>query len=48
MVIGMAAASRNMQELKERLAERFGRVPVQLTLYLPVPEADRSSSHLPT
>lgn len=38
MVIGMAAASQSMQELKERLAQRFGRVPIQLTLYLPAPD----------
>jgi hypothetical protein len=38
MVIGMAASSQSMQELKERLAHRFGRVPVQLTLYLPPPD----------
>jgi hypothetical protein len=37
LVIGMAAASSTLQELKERLAERFGRQPVQLTLYLPAP-----------
>ena len=35
MVIGMAAASENMQELKDRLAQRFGKVPIQLTFYLP-------------
>ena len=39
MVIGMAAASQTLGELKARLAERFGRVPVQLTLYLPPPSA---------
>lgn len=38
MVIGMAAASQSMQELKERLAQRFGRVPIQLTFYLPAPD----------
>lgn len=38
MVIGMAAASENMQQLRDRLAERFGRVPVQMTFYLPPPE----------
>ena len=38
MVIGMAAASNSMQQLRDRLAERFGRVPVQMTFYLPPPE----------
>lgn len=38
MVIGMAAASQSMQELKERLAQRFGRIPVQMTFYLPAPD----------
>lgn len=35
MVIGMAAACQNMPELRARMAERFGRTQVQLTLYLP-------------
>jgi len=35
MVIGMAAACRYMPELRQKMAERFGRVGVQLTLYLP-------------
>jgi hypothetical protein len=41
MVVGMAAASDSMQELRDRLAERFGRVPVQMTFYLPPPEPRR-------
>lgn len=34
MVTGMAAACRDMQGLRERMAERYGKVPVQLTFYL--------------
>jgi hypothetical protein len=35
MVIGMATACRDMTELRQRMAERFGREKVQFTLYLP-------------
>ena len=35
MVIGMATACRDMAELRQRMAERFGREKVQFTLYLP-------------
>lgn len=38
LVIGMAASSQSLSELKGRLAERFGRHGVQLTLYLPPPK----------
>lgn len=34
MVTGMAAACKTMQELRDRMGERYGKVPVQLTLYL--------------
>lgn len=37
MVIGMGAACRDMPELRSRMAERYGRHPVQMTLYLPPP-----------
>lgn len=37
MVIGMAAYCRDMAELRSRMAERYGRHPVQMTLYLPPP-----------
>ncbi len=48
LVIGMGAASRSLQELKERLAERFGRHPVQMTLYLPPPNhSDLQASKAP-
>ena len=35
MLIGMASACQNMSELRQKVAEKFGRRPVQLTLYLP-------------
>jgi len=41
MVIGMAAACRSMPELREKMAERYGKVPVQLTLFLPLQRADQ-------
>jgi hypothetical protein len=34
MLIGMASACRDMPELRQRMAEKFGREKVQLTLYL--------------
>lgn len=37
MLIGMAAACKTMPELRAKMAERFGRTPVQLTLYLEPP-----------
>lgn len=42
MVIGMARACQTMPELKQRMAEQFGRVPIQLTFYLPPPKATRT------
>lgn len=36
LLIGMAAACHSMKELREKMAERFGRHQVQLTLYLPI------------
>ncbi len=38
MLIGMASACGNMPELRAKMAEKFGRVPVQLTLYLESPK----------
>jgi hypothetical protein len=35
MLVGMASACHNMAELRHRMAEKFGRQPVQFTLYLP-------------
>jgi P63C domain len=36
LLVGMAAACQSMQELRQKMAERFGRHQVQLTLYLPI------------
>lgn len=41
MLIGMASACRDMPELRQRMAERFGRERIQLTLYLPPPRAGK-------
>lgn len=46
MVIGMAKASQNMPELKQRMAEQFGRVPIQLMLYFPPPAATGTNKNL--
>lgn len=35
MLVGMASACQSMPELRERMAQKFGREGVQLTLYLP-------------
>ncbi|MBM4327094.1 MAG: hypothetical protein FJ118_08005 [Deltaproteobacteria bacterium] len=35
MLIGMAKTCQNITELRQRMAEQFGRVPTQITLYLP-------------
>ena len=40
MLIGISKTCHTMMELKERMAEHFGRVPVQYTLYLPAPKAE--------
>lgn len=40
MLIGMAASCKTMTELRQKMAERFGRQQVQLTLYLPLPEPE--------
>ena len=37
MVVGMASACQNMVELKYRMAERFGRQPMQLLLFVAPP-----------
>jgi hypothetical protein len=41
MLIGLASACQDMKELRARMAEKFGREGVQLTLYLPPPRALR-------
>lgn len=38
MLIGLASACRDMRELRARMAEKFGREGVQITLYLPPPD----------
>lgn len=40
MLIGMARACRDMSELRRKMAEQFGLVPVQLSLYLPPPSSE--------
>jgi hypothetical protein len=35
MTIGIATSCNSMEELRRKMAERFGRVPIQLTLYTP-------------
>lgn len=35
MLVGMARACDSMSDLKRRMAEQFGRVPIQLTIYVP-------------
>lgn len=37
MLVGMASACNSMEELKRKMAEKYGRMPIQLTLYLPPP-----------
>jgi P63C domain len=43
-VVGMAAACNSMQELRELMAERYGKTPVQLTMYLDPPRNRRAGS----
>jgi len=42
MLVGMASACGSMPELRAKMAERFGRAPVQLTLYLEPPNPNRA------
>ncbi|MGC4028672.1 MAG: P63C domain-containing protein [Steroidobacteraceae bacterium] len=35
LVVGMASGCNSIKDLRQRLAERFGRVQVQMTMYLP-------------
>ena len=41
MLIGMASACHSMLELKRKMAERFGRVNVQYTLFIPAETTDQ-------
>ncbi|MGO8671437.1 MAG: P63C domain-containing protein [Capsulimonadaceae bacterium] len=38
MLVGMASACGTMSELRRKMGEKYGRRPVQLTLYLPPPD----------
>ncbi len=40
ILIGVAKACHDMRELREKMAEMYGRGPVQLTLYLPTPRPE--------
>jgi hypothetical protein len=46
MLIGMASACTTMRELRERMAEKFGRQSLQLTLY--VPSSMTNQKYIPT
>ena len=39
-LIGVAKTCHDMRELREKMAEMYGKTPVQLTLYLPKPRPD--------
>lgn len=41
MVVGMAKACRTMMELRQRMAEQFGRQAIQMTMFLDVPTRER-------
>lgn len=34
-LIGMASACHSMEELRKRMAEKYGRIPIQMTLFIP-------------
>lgn len=42
LLVGMASACLTMTELRDRMAEKFGKQKVQLTMYLPMPSPGRS------
>jgi hypothetical protein len=44
-LIGIAQTCHNMTELKDKMAELYGLVPVQLRLYLPAPRSDDASGN---
>ncbi len=41
MLIGMASACESMEELRRRMAEKYGRIPIQMMLYLPPPNPEK-------
>jgi hypothetical protein len=47
MVIGLAKACHTMSELKARMAELYGRQPVQLTMFLPPPNSEARPAYPP-
>lgn len=47
MVIGLAKACQSMPELKQRMAEIYGRQPVQLTMFLPPPNSAVRPAYAP-
>jgi hypothetical protein len=47
MVIGLAKACESMQELQMRMAELYGRQPVQYMLFLPPPHRGRTVDSQP-
>jgi len=46
MLVGMGSACRNMAELRRRMAEKYGKQPVQLTLYLDMPNDYQTGNDL--
>lgn len=38
MLIGISSTCRNLSELQEKMAEKYGRIPVQYRMYLPPPK----------
>jgi hypothetical protein len=43
-VIGIASTCRNIAELKQKMAELHGRMPVQYTFYLPIPKQNEQAA----
>jgi hypothetical protein len=43
-IIGMAKTCTNIRELREKVAQHYGKEPVQLTLYLPKQEAKEAAN----
>jgi hypothetical protein len=42
-LVGVASTCHNMAELKQKMAELHGRMPVQYTLYLPIPKQEEKA-----
>jgi hypothetical protein len=41
MLIGVSSTCRNLTELQEKMAEKYGRIPMQYRLYLPPPDMNQ-------